>query len=210
MTLRLLSLATGMAILSATATAGVIQFTELSTRPVDGVSLLGVTFDFKIAGVDSTDATFGKSGPGNTSYVAGLGLEGNTTGTLTIDFAGTTDIFQFGLAFNSTSNLTPGATIELFDGTLGSIGSFGLNTSPQSTAYTEGLFSYNASPISRAVVMFNTGPGRFIMDNLTYEINDAPEPGTLAMLGAGMLLFGAFARRKRCSPGCDVTASRRT
>src|SRR5262249_52781444 len=90
-------------------TAGTtITFTELSPRPVDGVSLNGVTFDFRIGGVHSTDATFGGTGPGVTLYTTPPQLEGNAAGILTLDFATATPVLNFGVVL-STAGAGPPA-----------------------------------------------------------------------------------------------------
>src|SRR5262249_58937187 len=90
-----------------TASTTTITFTELSPRPVDGVSLSGVTFDFKIGGVDSTDATFGRTGPGTTPYTTPPQLEGNAAGILTLDFATPSPNLNFGVLLSTTVTVSP-------------------------------------------------------------------------------------------------------
>src|SRR5207253_4949777 len=93
-----------------------ITFTELTARPANGLTFNGVTFGFKIAGVDSTDATFGGTGPGTTTFVVDPSLEGNINGVLTLDLAQPSTALNFGLAYNIfTASVPNGGTVKLFD-----------------------------------------------------------------------------------------------
>src|SRR3954454_14133350 len=64
-----------------------LTFDELSTRPVNGVQVAGVSFDFRVGGAASSDATYGAFGPGSTTYVQDPSLEGTTAGALTLRFS---------------------------------------------------------------------------------------------------------------------------
>ncbi|MFQ5946562.1 MAG: FecR domain-containing protein, partial [Anaerolineae bacterium] len=131
--------------------------------PVDGLTFEGVTYGFTVGGVSSTDATFGGLGPGQTLFVQDPSLEGNASGVLTLDFTSPVSHLGFGLDRNISSPLTPGSNVTLTAADGSVIGTFDLNT-----ATFEGLFVYDGSPASRAVVTFPsaaTAP-RFALDNL--------------------------------------------
>jgi hypothetical protein len=178
------------------AQAVTLTFDELPFQPVDNLSFQGVTFDFKVGGVDSTDARYGAGGPGSITFVQDPSLEGTASGVLTLDFATAISTLQFGVALNTFASLTPGFTVELFNPALMSLGITPVNTSSL-VSFTEGLFTYSGAPVTRAVIDFNeTAAGRFALDNLIYEpaiSTPVPEPASLI----GLLALGAFGAGSR-------------
>jgi hypothetical protein len=184
--------------------AETLTFDELgSPTPVDGLTVKGVTFDYKINGVDSTDAIYNLSFPpdfpGNlfANLQAPL-LEGNANGLLTIDFANPVSAFEFAVGLETFGPLTPGLTVELFAPGLQSLGTTPVNTSSLA-ALSEGLFSYNGVPVTRAVLDFDetklgfdpTVAPRFSLDNLTYT-SVAKESVPEASFLIGLLAFSTF------------------
>ena len=181
------------------AQAVTLTFNELPSQPVDNLSFQGVTFDFKVGGVDSTDAARTRrpaGGPGSITFVQDPSLEGTASGVLTLDFATAISTLQFGVALGTVASLTPGFTVELFDPALMSLGITPVNTSSLVSA-TEGLFTYSGAPVTRAVIDFNeTAANRFALDNLIYEpaiSTPVPEPASLT----GLLALGAFGAGSR-------------
>ena len=201
-TMKTVSMAIIGAAFIALGTGGVAQavtltFDELPFQPVDNLSFQGVTFDFKVGGVDSTDARYGAGGPGAITFVQDPSLEGDAAGILTLDFAEPTSLLNFGVALNTFGSLTPGFTVELFDPALMSLGITPVNTSSL-VSFTEGLFTYSGAPVTRAVIDFNeTAANRFALDNLTFGGSQSvPEPtSTLGVLALGA--FGASSLLKR-------------
>ncbi len=149
-----------------------ITFSELTPRPVNGVSLNGVTFGYTVGGIGSTDATFGGGGPGTTLYTTPPQLEGGTAGVLTMNFATPTNDLQFGFVLSTVGSVANAATVQLFDSSNNLIATRTINTSvPSGYSFTEALFTENsATPIARAVVTPNSGvAARFVMDNIQYN-----------------------------------------
>ncbi|NMG22918.1 hypothetical protein [Brasilonema bromeliae] len=186
-----------------------LNFDELgSPTPVDGLTVKGVTFDFKINGVDSSEAIYNQSFPPNfpsnlfVNLQAPL-LEGNAKGILTLDFTAPISALQFAVGVETSGTLTSGLTVELFDTGLKSLGITPVDTS--SLAFlSEGLFKYNGVPITRAVLDFDeTKLGfdpsvapRFSLDNLTYTA--VPETSSLfGLLALGALGAGVRLLRKQ-------------
>jgi hypothetical protein len=185
--------------LGGAAQAITLTFNELPRQSVEQLSFQGVTFDFKVGGVDSPDAYYNANGPGNLTFVQDPSLEGDSTGILTLNFAAPTPLLNFGVARNTSASLEPGFTVELFDPTLTSMGITAVNTS-FSEGFSESQFTYTGALVSQAIIDFTEvlpsrsgAANRFVLDNLTYE--SVPELSTT--FGSVMLLgFGALMTRQ--------------
>jgi len=175
------------------ALAVTVQFDELPFQAVDGLTFAGVTYDFKVGGLDSIDASFNSGGPGALTYVQDPSLEGDANGILTLDFATPTLDLAFGVALNTGANLSPGFQVSLFDPALALIATLPVPTQNLLGAFTEGQFSISGTPISRAVLDFNH-TSRFALDNLTY--NPVPLPAAIWLLGSALLGIFGFARKQ--------------
>src|ERR1051325_5237761 len=178
--------------LSGTARADAITLTfdELPNQPVHGLAFMGVTFSFSMNGLPSLDARFNAIGPDDGAYVQGSVLEGNAEGTLILDFAVPTSLLSFSVARNSLDVLMPGATIELFDPDLQSLGIFTLDTEPV-FVFSEAQYIYSGTAVRRAMITFSN-PGaadRFALDNLTFT-QPVPEPSTILLISTGLIALG--------------------
>ncbi len=173
-----------------------LTFSELTARPVNGVSIAGLTFSFTINGKASDQAVFGASLPGSTTNVSPPALVGSTQGVLTLNFAQATDFLRLGIAFNSFNTLDPGLTVQLFDGSLSLLGSFNLRTL-STTSFTEGLFNRSGVQLGRAVLTFNPNVSTFALDNLSFNSLAIPEPAALILLGTGLAAIAALTRKRK-------------
>jgi hypothetical protein len=146
-----------------------LTFDELPFQPVNRVSINGVTFGFQINGVPSTDAFYGAFGPGSITYIQDPSLEGNTAGTLTLEFAKPVKTIEFGLALSTFETLTPAAQVTLYNPGGKKIRDvIALNTTSL-VSFTEGQFRYSGKPVRRVVITFNSAAAfRFAFDNLTF------------------------------------------
>ena len=155
---------------SAATVVKTLTFDEIAPAPANGLHMFGVKFGFKISGTASTDATYGGSGPGITKYVSDPSLEGAASGTLTLTFDKPTKLLRFGLALSVGVPLSPGFTVNLFDRSGASLGSFPTDTTvPMS--FSEARFVKKALPIKKAVITFDSAAAeRFALDNLSYKV----------------------------------------
>jgi hypothetical protein len=177
-----------------------LTFDELPTQPVNGLSYKGVTFGFTIGGSPSTDALYSDVGPGAITFLQDRTLEGNAAGILTLDFAQPTDMLQFGVALNSFDPVTAAYSVQLFDASSAWLATLSGNTYPL-VVWSEDLFSYSGTPISRAVIGFNEqAAGRFALDNLTHDsvggIDPVPAPGAILLSSIGVGLVSWLKRRR--------------
>ena len=179
-----------------------IRFTELpNNTPINGVSLSGVTFGFAVNGAPSADASVRPIGPRNQTFVQCPCINGDAAGVLTLDFAAPTSVLSFGIARVTNVNLSPGATVRLFDPASALIGTYAVNLI-RTPAFNspEGLFSYTGAGVSRAVVTFDNPPAAllFAVDNVTFA-TPVPEPTTLVLLGTGLAGIAEIRRRRKKS-----------
>jgi hypothetical protein len=198
--LTLVCIAVGLISAGNSEAALTLDFSELSPRPVEGLSYMGVTFSFTVGGTPSTDATYNSNGPGITTFVQDPSLEGDAIGILTLGFnPQPTDRLQFGVALDTSDPLKPGFTVEFFNRDLISLGTTPVDTSPLSS-FSEGQFVYSGAPIGQAVIDFEDSAGRFALDNLTFSdgqpLNSVPSPGALLLGSMGVALV-SWLRRTR-------------
>jgi PEP-CTERM motif len=168
----------------------------------NGVNALGVTFGFTENGLASTNATYGDTDIDTTGFqlspLSSPLLLGNSDGVLTLTFAAPSTFLMFDIAFTDSSGLGGTVTINGTGNAFTATGNSGL----------DGLFSIGnfmwipSSSFTQATIAFDNWPGgtQFAIDNLTYDEPSAsgtPEPGTVGLLGGGMLAFGLIARKKR-------------
>jgi hypothetical protein len=147
-----------------------LTFDELPTQPVNGLRFMGISFGFQVNGVDSDSARYNVNGPetGTNTVTEGPVLEMPVFGGVqTLTFDAPTAFLQFGIAFFSSSNLTPGFTVELFDSALQSIGTIAVNARPI-IDFSEGLFSYSGTPVKKAVIRFTQFGFLAGLDNLIF------------------------------------------
>jgi hypothetical protein len=171
-----------------------LTFNELLARPVNGVSIAGITFGYTINGQASTQAMYGATIPGSTTNVQPPALVGSTQGVLTFDFVGATDGLSFGIAFNSFNALNPGLTVQLFDGSLKPIATVNVTTLA-TNSFTQAFFNRPNTLIGRVVLIFNPNVSTFALDNLNF--NAIPEPAALILLGSGLAVLAALTKRRK-------------
>ncbi len=201
------------------ATLTTLTFNELPTQPVDDLSFMGVNFDFKVNGEDSTDAIYNVE---RNIDLTGIGgevipldpsppvLEISTPGILTLDFITPTGTLMFDVAreVDFRFESTPVFTVELFDEAMRSLmlAEVGLNEiileglpSPLRSVVVGSNFAYSGTPIKRTVIDFrNTVSSSVGFDNLTYKTDaqhtPVPEPASIL----GLLALGAFGAGSVC------------
>jgi PEP-CTERM motif len=166
----------------------------------DTLDALGITFDFT-EGPSASPAIYGDTLGTVSNVLSPLSdpvLDGPADGILTLNFDQPTDFLSFNILFgiepgNSGGLVTIGATPLSFT-TTGGQGSGGF--------FSIGSFSSGTlTPFSQAVITFDDPMTQFAIDNLSYDaisaVSATPEPGSLALLAAGALLFGALVRFRR-------------
>ncbi|BAZ14899.1 hypothetical protein NIES4071_67690 [Calothrix sp. NIES-4071] len=185
-----------------------LTFDELgSPTPVDNLTVKGVTFDFKIDGVDSNEAMYNASFPPQlpSNLLANLqqpSLQGNAQGILSLDFAAPVEALEFAVGIDAIQPLAPGFVVELLDQALNSLETIPVNTAPLAIL-SEGLFKYSGVPIKKAIVSFNSESSlnpnnpRFSLDNLTYTNTTVPEPSSLIALLASSAISACLYRVRK-------------
>jgi hypothetical protein len=131
---------------------------------VDRMAIDGVKFRFS-----SADAIVLEGGLGGTQYIQPPCIEGDGSGTLTIDF----DQPVFGVSYCFVLNIlqpTPNATkMVLYDSGMAEVDTFFADADDMGFYYIEGInIGVSTIPIARAVITFAPTAQRFAFDNLTY------------------------------------------
>jgi hypothetical protein len=176
-----------------------LTFDELPFQSVDDLSTAGVAFDFKIDGLDSTEAYYNSFGPGTLTYVDDPTLTGDAAGVLTLNFAEPATVLQFGVALNTGQSLDPGVFVELLDEGAQTVDMIELATNAVGAlGFSEAHFDYLGAPVTQAVIHFAAGPDSFAIDNLAFGI---PEPASFLLGNIAVGLIGSVLRMNR--PGAE-------
>ncbi len=169
-----------------------LTFDEVPEQQTDDLTVNGVTFDFKVGGVDSTDALYGTlTGPGIVNFLQPPFLEGDAAGVLTVSFATPVSSIQFGVARSQVVDVTNGLAVELFDVNGVSLGITNVDMRPQ-VLFTEAVVTLNnAVPIGSMALDFTVsdavaGGDRFAIDNLSFD--------TVAIFTDSVTVFGGSGR----------------
>lgn len=185
--------------------ATAIHFDEFAAPQIaNGLAFNGASFEFTLGGSASDAAMFGNDSPPWLNYVHGPVLEGDASGVLTVDFAAPQNAVSFGLALSIFENLTPAASVSLYNQSAAKIFAGEINTETL-VDYSEGAFSYGGPDFfSRMVLSFNAPGYGFWLDDLEFTstpsvaIPDAgPGFSLTAVVLAGMIAVGAALRRNR-------------
>jgi Ca2+-binding RTX toxin-like protein len=175
--------------------ATILNFSEVPETIANGFSLQGVTFGFKVAGLNSPDATFGASiaPTGTFQNLSSPVLEGNAAGILNIDFESPATNLSFAVARFATTAVANGVRVSLFDSSLNLISTSTVNLLKTQLG-PEGLFSYTGmTGVRRVRLDFTTvsatvGGERFAIDNLAYTLGS---PAIPIAFGGDTLVGGA-------------------
>ncbi len=151
-----------------------ITFDGLEGTQVDGLISGDVTFGF--SSYDAAIASIGV-GPGDTLYVQFPYIEGDATGTLTLEFAIPVFGVSYGFVLSALVTQPDASTMVFYDSLMRPIGTFSADAGNMGFDWTEGLNTGTSTrPIARVDITFShPDPNfpRFAMDNITYS----PIPG---------------------------------
>lgn len=147
------------------------QVDGLVVNTLDGAPLLApLSFGFTVGGVPSIDSTV-NSGPPPQMFVIPPGIEGDVTGTLTIDFGIDVSSVEFGFAVACASPVfNPGATVTAYDAADGVVGMTSADAIDTGNVFFENQIVFAPGTFRYIEVTFGEPLcSRFFLDNLSYE-----------------------------------------
>lgn len=198
------------ALQSQAATITTVTFDELSERPLDGVSVKGVTFRFDGVGTNFPVALFGTSAMafGQTTLMSAPWAVGTTSGKLLMQFATPINSISFDVGLTTTLPLAEGYFVNLFSDTqlIDAISVPTTVNGPNPFQFSEAKFVYSAmnGPITSVSVTFNRSAAEnFAFDNLSFT--PVPLPKAAFLFSGGMLLLLVVGtKRSRRKTGADI------
>ena len=161
---------------------------------VNGLAIGNVTFGFT-----GGTAAVSLNGPGNTPLIDDPNIEGPSDGTLTMAF--TQPVFSLAYSFALSvagTNFPDGSTAQYFDTGGMLIGTASADAVvPMGGLFPEGrvqiLSGVGVSSVVVTFTAFDSGAGRFAVDNVTYDTAVIPLPGAGALAAVGL---AAITRRR--------------
>lgn len=157
----------------------------------------------------SDGSTLISFGPFGLATISGATVTGgaiqNPGSSFTISFSQL--INGFGADFIQPPDGQSSASLSLFNGTAGVGGaSFASTPFDRFLGISSSFSSLPANSPFNRVVITNSSPGAFLrMDNLIVGVvattSTVPEPATVALFGAGLLVVGGLSRRRKRTTG---------
>jgi hypothetical protein len=174
-----------------TAMAATVTLTmdEVPLQPIHNLTVTksGVGFTF----TEPTGTLFYNSiGPGNITFIQDPSIQGSPIRAFSVAFSEPVNFVQFGLVELATGALT-GASVQLSNGTVIPLALTLVDPFP------EGQFTYSGTPVTGFSLTPAPGAVAMAFDNLTVSTLSVPEPGSLALLIAGMFTMLGFLGRHR-------------
>ncbi|MCU0934692.1 MAG: hypothetical protein MUF66_01170 [Gammaproteobacteria bacterium] len=206
---RILHAAAGLALLlsAGLAWSATITFDDRPAVTAHGLTVADLTFDYRVAGVPSDDATYGRTlSPGLFEGLSGGVLQGSTQGLLGLDFHLAVGSLSFHVGANAQRSVSGALTVRLFAADQTLVSAQELSLAP-SRAFAETRFEYAGAPISRAVIDFDETrlltlafAGLFALDNLSYQeaatpVSPVPIPTAIWLFASGLLALPVLGRR---------------
>ncbi len=142
----------------------VITFDELPLgTPVDGAVIEPVTFGFALG-----DATITMTGPGETEFIAPPNMEGDSAGTVAIEFSAPVFAVSYAFAMNTSEPAANATTITLFDQDGLALIAVSADAVPGEFFPAEGqnIASTNVGASSATITFDHPAAQRFVLDNL--------------------------------------------
>ena len=159
---------------------------------VNGLVVDGITFQYSLG----DGLVIINGGPGETNNVSPQNVVsiGDPAGVLTMVLPSLVNAFGYGFAILSSDPIASATTMSLFNGAT-AVGSLSFSGAPD-PAFAGGFAGLQSTlAFDRIQVIFSGGPA-FALDNIRTANINVPEPGTLALLGLGIVGLGLGRRRK--------------
>ena len=163
---------------------------------VNGLTVNGILFNYSLGnGQVQIDG-----GPGTTNNIdpPNIVSVGNNTGVLSMTLPSFVGTFGYGYAVLSTGAVTAATTIALFSGAT-PVGALAYNGVPDPT-FAGGFAGIESTiPFNIVRVTFNSAAApAFALDNIrTAATTTVPEPSTMLLIGAGIMVLVLFRRTRK-------------
>jgi hypothetical protein len=173
-----------------------LTMTEVPNQPINGLTISKGGLDFTFNN-PARSLAYNSGGPGNITFVQDPSIAGGIS-QFSVTFSAPVSSVQFGMAEIIGTLGGQLAVVDLFNGGAVPFATSILNASLVDP-FPEGMFHFSGGPLTSVRITPNSVAPVVAFDNLTVDTAAIPEPESVVLTAAGLVLFAWKLARLRAT-----------